>query len=295
MKGGTFDRKNLIGVGLRQPHYSYVLENKPPIGWFEVHSENFLMDGGPSLQFLDKIRQNYPLSFHGIGLSLGSAEGLDEAHLRRLKECLKRFSPFLVSEHLSWSRVGGIHFPDLLPLPYMDETLNFLVRNIDHVQAVLGQEILIENPSSYLEYNESMASEAEFLTHLCQRTGAKILLDVNNVYVSSLNHGWDAKAYLNTLPPSLIMEVHLAGHSLKTFEDGSTLLIDDHGSSVCAEVWELYHHALLRGVEAPTLIEWDTNIPSFEVLFKEAERVNEYLMERSSPYVQSLNPSKEFS
>jgi uncharacterized protein (UPF0276 family) len=267
----TLTPKQDVGVGLRHPHYSYVLENKPPVGWFEVHSENFFMKGGPALPFLESIREDYPLSFHGVGLSLGSAEGLDQNHLQTLKGLIDRFSPFLVSEHLSWSRIHGHYFPDLLPVPYTDEAFALFARHIDQTQTYLGREILIENPSSYLEYTDSTHSEADFLASLCQTTGAKILLDLNNVYVSCLNHGWDPQAYLKAIPPALVGEIHLAGHSLKTFEDGSVLRIDTHSSAVCEGVWGLYRQALQMEFHAPTLIEWDEDIPPFEVLMEEVK------------------------
>ena len=280
----NLEYQKIVGVGLRQPHYSYVLENKPNLGWFEVHPENFFMKGGPALHFLEKIRQDYSLSLHGVGLSLGSAEGLDQAHLVKLKQSIERFSPFLISEHLSWSRVQEVSFPDLLPVPYTQETLAIFNRNIDQAQSFLGREILIENPSSYLEYKSSTFSEVDFLTSLCQASGAKILLDLNNVYVSSSNHGWDPHTYLNAIPPHLVGEIHLAGHSLKTFDDGTKLFIDDHGSSVCDEVWELYEQAIQRGIYAPTLIEWDAEIPPFEILMKEAIKAQAYYQKRKVKY-----------
>ena len=275
---------DLVGVGLRHPHYSYVLENKPPLGWFEVHSENYFMKGGPALHFLERIREEYPLSLHGIGLSLGSADGLDKNHLRRLKDLIYRFSPFLVSEHLSWSRVNETYFPDLIPLPYTEETFSLLAQNIDEAQTFLGREILVENPSSYLEYRDSIFSETDFLASLCRKTGAKILLDINNVYVSSFNHGWDAGAYIRAISPEFVGEIHLAGHSLRTFEDGSVLRVDTHSSCVCDEVWALYHQALQQGIRAPTLIEWDEEIPDFEVLMQEAITAQGFLEKKEVAY-----------
>jgi uncharacterized protein len=275
---------DLVGVGLRHPHYSYVLEHKPPIGWFEVHSENYFMKGGPALQLLDKICEDYSLSLHGIGLSLGSADGLDKKHLTRLKELIERFSPFLVSEHLSWSRVNETYFPDLIPLPYTEETFTLMAQHIDEAQTFLEREILIENPSSYLEYKDSIFSETDFLTSLCQKTGAKILLDINNVYVSSFNHGWDVSSYVQAIPPELVGEIHLAGHSLKTFEDGSVLRVDTHSSCVCDEVWDLYHQAVQQGIHVPTLIEWDEDIPDFGVLMKEASIAQSYLEKKRVAY-----------
>ncbi|MBY0500926.1 MAG: DUF692 domain-containing protein [Alphaproteobacteria bacterium] len=264
--------KKRVGVGLRHPHYAYVLENKPSIEWFEVHSENFFAKGGPARYLLEKICYDYPLSLHGVGLSLGSAQKLDTNHLKNLKELISRFSPFLISEHLSWSNVQGSYLPDLLPVPYTDESLQILAQHIDETQSYLKREILIENPSSYIEFNSSTYHEAEFLTTLCQMTGAKILLDINNIYVSSINHGWNASAYLSSIPPHLVGEIHLAGHTHRTFQDGSRLLIDDHGSPICDEVWDLYNQSLQMGVRVPTLIEWDTNIPSFDILMREVKK-----------------------
>lgn len=281
------DRLNsekLVGVGLRYPHYSYVLENKPPVGWLEIHPENYFMKGGLSLSFIDKVCEYYPLSLHGVGLSLGSAEELDKDHLMKLKNLIERWSPFLVSEHLSWSRVQSVYLPDLLPFPYTDEAFAIFARHIDETQTYLGREILIENPSSYLEYKASTLSEVEFLTALCKQTGAKILLDVNNVFVASSNHGWDAKAYINAVPPEYVGEIHLAGHSLKTFEDGSTLRIDTHSAHICDEVWDLYDLAVQKGIRVPTLIEWDEDIPEFEVLLKEAQTAQSYLDKRKVAY-----------
>ena len=272
--------KNKIGLGLRHPHTQYVLENKPAIGWFEVHPENFFMKGGPALQMLERICEDYPLSLHGVGLSLGSAEEIDSFHLVQLKVLIDRFSPFLVSEHLSWSRVQGQYLPDLLPIPYTEESLEIFARHIDQVQNVLGREILIENPSSYFEYEVSCLTETDFLTALCQRTGARLLLDINNVYVSSMNHGWDPSSYIGSIAPALVGEIHLAGHSQKTFEDGSSLLIDTHSSHVCEEVWALYSMANHLGMEGPTLIEWDTDIPEFEVLMGEAKIAESHAKEK---------------
>ena len=238
-----------VGVGLRQPHYAYVLENKPAVGWFEVHSENFFGEGGPALMLLEKIRADYPLSFHGVGLSLGSGEGVDKAHLHTLKKRIDRFS-----------------------------------QHIDETQTYLGREILIENPSSYLEYKCSTFSETDFLSTLCRTTGAKILLDINNVYVSAFNHGWDPRAYLQTIPSELVGEIHLAGHSVRTFAEGSTFLIDTHSTNVCEEVWALYQQAMQQGICAPVLIEWDEDIPDFATLKAEALKAESYLSQERKDY-----------
>ncbi|MBY0291933.1 MAG: DUF692 domain-containing protein [Alphaproteobacteria bacterium] len=276
--------KKLVGVGLRQPHYTYVLENKPAVGWFEVHSENFFGEGGPALMFLEKIRETYPLSFHGVGLSLGSADGIDKTHLKILKKRIDRFSPFLVSEHLSWSKIQGRYLPDLLPIPYTKEVLHLFSQHVDETQTYLGREILIENPSSYLEYKCSTFSETDFLSTLCRATGAKILLDVNNVYVSAFNHGWNPRAYLQAIPPDLVGEIHLAGHSSQTFAGGATFLVDTHSTCVCEEVWALYQQAIQQGIYAPVLIEWDEDIPDFATLKAEALKAESYLPQERIAY-----------
>lgn len=267
---------SLIGIGLRHPHYHQVLEELPPIGWFEVHSENFFQVDNFPIAILSEIRENYPLSLHGVGLSLGSVDGLDINHLKRLKKLIDHTSPFLVSEHLSWSHVGGIYMPDLLPVPYNKEMLGIFCNNISQTQDFLGREILIENPSSYIEYTASDQEEAEFLGTLCKRSGAKILLDVNNIFVSCINHGWDAKKYIDTIPGDLVEEIHLAGHSIKTIAQGVNLRVDTHDSSVCEEVWELYGYAIQKIGPLPTLLEWDAQIPDLHFLIKEASKASNY-------------------
>ena len=256
------------GIGLRFPHHRFVAETKPDVPWFEVHTENY-MGGGTPARYLESIRRDYPLSLHGVGLSLGSADGLDRAHLQRVRETVKRFEPALLSEHLSWSAAGGIYLADLLPLPMTEEALQVVCRHIDDVQAGLARQILIENPSSYLQYTHSTIPEWEFLSEVAQRTGCGILCDVNNIYVSACNHGWDAAAYLTALPKGTVGEIHLAGHAVKDI-GGRTLRIDDHGSRVSPAVWALYEQALAGFGQVPTLIEWDTNIPEFAVLQEEA-------------------------
>jgi len=257
------------GIGLRFPHHQAVLETKPSVAWLEIHTENY-MTGGPPRRYLDAIRRDYPISCHGVGLSLGSAEGLDKAHLARVCETIDRVEPALVSEHLSWSAVDGIYLGDLLPLPMTEEALDIARRNVDAVQTALKRQILVENPSSYLRYRHSTIPEWEFLGELAARTGCGILCDVNNIYVSAHNHGWDAIVYLDALPIGSIGEIHLAGHSVRTLENGRTVLIDDHGSRVIPEVWALYEQALKRFGAVPSLIEWDTDVPALDVLLDEA-------------------------
>lgn len=266
-----------IGIGLRHPHYQKVLEDRPSIEWFEVHSENFFHNGGPTLNVLFNIREHYPISLHGIGLSLGSASGLDDNHLSRLKKLIHSMNPFLVSEHLSWNSLNEFHLPDLLPIPYNQESFNVFAKNISKTQDFLGREILIENPSSYLEYHSSDRDEAEFLVKLCQKTGAKILLDINNIFVSCSNHGWDAQNYIDKIPHDLVKEIHLAGHSSQEISPEKTLLIDTHNNSVCDEVWELYGYALQKLGSIPTLLEWDADIPSLDFLMEEASKALNYV------------------
>jgi len=257
------------GVGLRFRHHQMVVEERPAVAWFEVHAENY-MGGGSAPGYLDAIRRDYPISLHGVGLSLGSAEGLDMAHLARVREVVERFAPGLVSEHLSWSAAGGTYLADLLPLPMTEEALAIVCRHVDLVQAFLKRRILVENPSTYLRFRHSIIPEWEFLAEVARRTGCGILCDVNNIYVSACNHGWDAITYLSALPPAAIGEIHLAGHSVRELENGRTLRIDDHGSRVPPEVWALYEEALRRFGSVPTLIEWDTAVPALDVLMEEA-------------------------
>jgi uncharacterized protein len=257
-----------VGVGLRGPHFTEVLESRPSIGWFEVHAENYL-DGAPGRRELQRVRRDYPLSLHGVGLSLGSARGIDSRHLQSLKQLSDEFEPGLISEHLSWSGADGMSLNDLLPLPYTEECLAIVCRNIEQAQEVLGRNILVENPSSYLRYRHSTISEADFLAALARRTGCGLLCDLNNIYVSSQNLGIDPHAYLAALDPATVGEIHLAGH-FRTERQGRPMLIDDHGAPVSPQVWELYRYALARFGAVPTLIEWDRNLPPLATLLAEA-------------------------
>jgi uncharacterized protein len=258
------------GIGLRSPHVAEVLATRPALAWLEVHPENYL-GGGPAVRALQAIRQDYPVSFHAVGLSVGTADGLDRRHLGRLKILADRLEPALVSEHLAWSQVSGAYLNHLLPLPYTDEALAVVCRNVDEVQTTLGRRVLIENPSGYLRFTASTIPEVEFLAALVRRTGCGLLCDVNNVYVTTQNLGLDPVAYLAALPPGAVDEIHLAGHSVND-ADGQLLLIDDHGSPVSPAVWALYEHALRRFGAVPTLVEWDTEVPTLEVLLQEARR-----------------------
>ncbi|HEV8257400.1 MAG TPA: DUF692 domain-containing protein [Casimicrobiaceae bacterium] len=257
------------GIGLRFPHHQAVVDSRPEVAWLEAHTENY-MGGGTPLRYLETIRCDYPLSLHGVGLSLGSAERIDAAHLKRVRCVVERIEPGLVSEHLSWSVVGGAYLADLLPLPMTEEALDIVCRHVEQAQACLKRRLLIENPSTYLRFRHSTIPEWEFLSRVAERTGCGILCDVNNIYVSACNHGWDAATYLAALPPAAIGEIHLAGHAVRKLDNGQTLRIDDHGSRVVPAVWALYVEALARFGPVPTLIEWDTNVPPLEDLLDEA-------------------------
>lgn len=278
------------GVGLRFRHHEAVTDGRPAVAWFEVHTENY-MGGGSAPACLEAVRRDYPVSLHGVGLSLGSAEGLDAAHLARVREAVERFEPGLVSEHLSWSVAGGRYLADLLPLPMTDEALAVVCRHVDQVQSVLRRRILVENPSTYLRFSHSTIPEWVFLAEVSRRTGCGILCDVNNIYVSARNHGWDADVYLDALPPAAIAEIHLAGHSVRRLDDGRTLRIDDHGSRVAPEVWALYARALARFGPVPTLIEWDTAVPGLDVLMEEAALAQAVLEEVSRHAVLVSDPA----
>ncbi len=257
-----------VGVGLRAPHVAEVLAGRPAMGWFEVHPENY-MASGPALARLLAVRRDYRLSLHAVGLSLGTAEGVDPLHLARLKDLAAASEPFLVSEHLAWSVAGGSYLNDLLPLPYSEEALAAVGRNIAAVQEALKRRILVENPASYLRFRHSPIPEPEFLAELARATGCGILCDVNNIFVSCSNFAEDPAAYLEALPAEAVGEIHLAGH-FRGERHGRPLLIDDHGSRVTGEVWALYRQALERFGMVPSLIEWDRNLPPWATLLAEA-------------------------
>jgi uncharacterized protein (UPF0276 family) len=242
----------------------------------EVHTENY-MGGGTPLKYLDAIRRDTPISLHGVGLSLGSAEGVDPAHLERIRKVAERVEPGLMSEHIAWNLVGGTYLADLLPLPMTEEALDVVCRHVEQTQSYLKRRILVENPSTYVAFGNSIIPEWEFMTAVAARTGCGILCDLNNICVSAHNHGWDASAYLAALPPETVGEIHLAGHSIRTFADGSSLRIDDHGSKVSEEVWTLYRQAVARFGAVPTLIEWDNEIPPLDVLLDEAQHAGQVI------------------
>lgn len=256
-----------VGIGLRAPHYRELLERAPPLAFVEVHSENFFGEGGAALDWLERFRSRYPLSLHGVGMSLGSADPLDARHVERLHALVRRFEPWLVSEHLCWSSVGGRHANDLLPLPFTTEALAHVVARVGELQERLGRQVLLENVSTYVRLPQSAMPEWEFVNEAVRRSGCRLLLDVNNVWVNSANHGFDPYEWLGAIDPASVAQIHLAG-----FERAQGLLVDTHGAPVDAEVWRLYEAAIARFGPRPTLVEWDTSLPALDVLLVEAQR-----------------------
>ena len=262
----------VAGIGLRSPHLAEIERDRPATAFLEIHAENYL-GGAPALAMVERLRADYTLSVHAVGLSLGSAEGLDEAHLQRVAALVKRLQPTYVSDHLSWSVTGGRYFNDLLPLPYTDEALDTVVRNVGRLQDALGRQVSVENPSCYLGFAHSTMSEPAFLSELVRRSGCGLLLDLNNIHVTAHNLRLDPVAWLAGLPGEAITQYHLAGHAVND-ADGEPILIDDHGSRVAESVWDLFGQALDRFGARPTLIEWDTDIPDLAVLLDEAARAD---------------------
>ncbi len=260
------------GIGLRSPHYRELLEKRPSLAFLEVHSENFFGEGGQPHWFLGQLRQHYALSLHGVGLSLGTTDELSLTHLSKLKKLIQRYQPSLVSEHLCWGAVSGRHTNDLLPLPYTDEALALMCRHVDQAQTFLGRQILVENVSSYLQFTHSTIPEWQFVAEVARRTGCGLLLDVNNIYVNAVNHGFSAAEYLRAMPTEAVQEIHLAG-----FDDNGQCLIDTHGKKVSDEVWKLYAEAIALIGAKPTLIEWDADIPPLDILLGEARHADEIL------------------
>ncbi|KTB59864.1 MULTISPECIES: DUF692 domain-containing protein [Pseudomonas] len=255
------------GLGLRKEHYGDFLQTSVPVDFVEVISENFMVAGGQPRHILRQIRERYPVALHGVSMSIGTAEGLDQAYLRRLKSLVDEVQPLFVSDHLSWSRSGGFNAHDLLPVPYTDEALDRVCANIHQAQDVLGRTLLVENPSSYLAFDGASMSEWAFIAAMTERTGCELLLDVNNVFVSASNHGFDALAFLDGIPAERVRQIHLAGHS-----QGRELLIDSHDSPVCAGVWDLYAKAIALLGPVATMIERDDAIPPLAELLEELSR-----------------------
>ncbi|GGC03732.1 MNIO family bufferin maturase [Pseudoduganella buxea] len=273
------------GIGLRVPHYRDFLDGRPPVGWVEVHTENYLAPGGWDANVLERVRRNYPVSLHGVALGLGSAHGIDERHLARVAALARRIEPALVSEHLCWGAVPGRHLHDLLPVALDDAMLDLMSARVQRVQEALGRSILLENVSAYVRFDADTMGETEFLVALARRTGAGLLLDINNLYVNQCNHGEDAGAALRAIPPGLVGEIHLGGHLV-----APDVVIDHHGSAVAELVWALYELALARFGAVPTLVEWDTDIPPLPVLLGEAARATALAAGYPAPPVASAGP-----
>jgi uncharacterized protein (UPF0276 family) len=279
------------GVGLKPEHYRDILDSAPDIGWFEIHAENYMGAGGPPHAYLTAIRERYPISLHGVGLSIGGASPLDTEHLARLRALADLYQPALFSEHLAWSSHDTVYLNDLLPLPYTEETLARVCDHINEVQDAMQRQLLLENPSTYLSYIETTMAEVDFLREIARRTGCGLLLDVNNVFVQAANHGFDADAYLDAFPMEHVGEIHLGGHAQDTDEDGSLLLIDDHGREVADPVWTLYERGLAHTGPMPTLIEWDNDVPAWPLLLAEAQRADRVLV-ASTPVRAATAPER---
>lgn len=264
------------GLGFKPQHYADILTTTPDLGFFEVHAENYMGAGGPPHAMLSLLRQNYAISIHGVGLSIGGSGPLDQAHLARLKALCDRYEPESFSEHLAWASHGDEFLNDLLPLPYNDETLSLVCDHIDRVQEVLGRKMLLENPATYVQFEQSVIAETDFLAQIVKRTGCGLLLDVNNVFVSCTNHRADPRAYLAAFPMQAVGEIHLGGHSEEELADGP-LLIDAHGAAIADPVWALYGEVISRVGPLPTLVEWDNDVPDFATLYAEAQRAESVL------------------
>lgn len=265
------------GLGFKPEHFDAIRETKPDLGFFEVHAENYMGEGGPAHARLAALRADYALSVHGVSLSIGGHGPLDREHLARLRALCDRYEPASFSEHLAWSTHEEAYLNDLLPLPYNDETLALVCDHVDETQDALGRRILLENPSNYLAFADTTMAETQFLRAIARRTGCGLLLDVNNVFVSAVNQGTDALAYLAEFPLEHVGEIHLAGHEAQTLPDGSPLLIDAHGSPVADPVWTLYSRVIAQAGPLPTLIEWDNDVPDFATLAAEAGRARRIL------------------
>ncbi|MVT00810.1 DUF692 domain-containing protein [Devosia marina] len=265
------------GLGLKPQHYAQIIAEKPDLGFFEVHAENYMGEGGPPHRYLSAICADYPLSLHGVGLSIGGEAPLDRDHLKRLRALVERYQPASFSEHLAWSSHDEGYLNDLLPVPYTPETLERVVAHVDEVQQALGRRMLLENPSTYVLFEESTIEEVDFLAAIADRTGCGLLLDVNNVMVSAVNHRLDPVAYIDRFPVHHVGEIHLAGYDETTDDAGERLLIDAHGSRVRPDVFALYRHTIIRTGALPTLVEWDNNVPAFDVLMDEVRLVDEVL------------------
>jgi len=265
------------GVGFKPVHFGDILASPEPVGFFEVHAENYMGAGGPPHAQLTALRERHALSVHGVGLSIGSLRTLDHDHLARLKALCDRYEPESFSEHLAWSSHDGIYFNDLLPLPYTEATLTRVIEHVDQVQTVLGRQMLLENPATYIRFSESTIPEVDFLNQVAARTGCGLLLDINNVFVSAQNHDTEPLAYLDSFPLDRVREIHLGGHAEETDDVGAPLLIDTHGSPISAAVWALYKHVITQAGAVATLIEWDNDVPDWPTLRAEAALAQDIL------------------
>jgi len=283
MISGTSPFTAPAGIGLKAQHMAAILEGRPALGFLEIHAENYMGDGGAPHRWLSALAEHYPLSVHGVGLSLGGDQPLDGDHLEKLARVVERYRPALVSEHLAWSVMDGHYLNDLLPIPYDEESLAVVADHVDQVQERLGRPILVENPAVYVAFDGTLA-EPQFLDELVRRTGCGLLLDVNNIYVSHRNVGLDIGHYLDALPRDAVGEIHLAGHHVRQIGNAE-IRIDDHGSPVCPEVWELYRRAIARFGAVPALIERDSDIPPLEALLEEAETANRIRREEEARHV----------
>jgi len=277
--------EGLAGTSLKPEHLPSILDAPKTRGFFEVHAENYMGAGGPPHRALNAIRRDYPVSLHGVCMSIGGPRPLDKAHLERFRRLVERYEPALVSEHLAWSTHETAYFNDLLPLPYSAATLATVCDHIDEVQEAIGRRMLLENPSTYVAFRESTLSETDFIGSVARRTGCDLLLDVNNVFVSAANHGFSAREYLADFPLSEVREIHLAGHSEQSDDEGDRLIIDSHDGPVADAVWKLYEIVIARVGPLPTLIEWDSSVPEWPVLEAEAAAAQAILDRFAAPII----------
>ena len=274
-----------VGVGFKPEHFDGITSTPGPINFIEIHAENYMGSGGLPHAMLERLRADYALSVHGVGLSIGGAGALDHAHLKRLKTLCDRYQPESFSEHLAWSTHDGAYLNDLLPLPYTEETLSHIISHIDEVQSFLGRQMLLENPSTYVSFENSTISETDFMKEIAKRTGCGLLLDINNVFVSSTNHSTNPRAYLNAFPIQYVGEIHLGGHAQDKDDVDAPLLIDAHGSPVADPVWTLYAETIAKIGPVATLIEWDNDVPEWPILRSETERAHAYLIHYAALHV----------
>lgn len=276
------------GVGFKPDHLTAILADPGTVGFLEVHAENYMGDGGPPHRTLERVRQDFPLSLHGVCMSIGGPEPLDETHLTRFATLVDRYQPGLISEHLAWSTHDDIFYNDLLPLPYTEQTLAHVCDHIDRMQEVTGRQMLLENPATYVLFDDSTLSETNFLRTIVKRTGCGLLLDVNNVFVSATNHGYSARDYLADFPLDHVGEIHLAGHDEQEDDEGDLLLIDTHDRPVADPVWTLYEEVIASAGPIPTLVEWDADLPEWPVLRAEAEAANA-ILRKAAPIPQEAH------